>query len=108
LKYLIVLGIIALIFYLLLFWRLRHYLPLARRIFGITRDIYRMTRSNEGAQPVARSKQSEGERLVRCVSCGTWIPAGRAVRLKSSTYCSTSCLETRAAEPRPTRRSAKG
>ena len=107
-KYLVVLGIIALIFYLILFWRLRHYLPVARRIFGITRDIYRMTKSNEGAQPVARSTRGEGEKLVRCAACGTWIPAGRAVRLKSATYCSTSCLENAASEPRTTRRSAKG
>jgi hypothetical protein len=108
LKYLIVLGIIALIFYLILFWRLRHYLPVARRIFGITRDIYRMTKSKEGARPVERSTRGVGERLVRCAACGTWIPASGVIRLKSATYCSTSCLENASVQPRPTRRSAKG
>jgi hypothetical protein len=110
LKYLIVLGIIALIFYLLLFWRLRRYLPVARQIFGITRQLYRMTRKTEGIEHATSSKQTDGERLVRCAACGTWVPAGRAVQLraKSSVYCSTACLEQAAAEPQSARRSAKG
>lgn len=109
-KYLIILGVIALIFYLLLFWRLRRYFPLARRIFGITRDLYRVTRSKEAPQQVSRSKQSGGEKLVRCSACGTWIPEGRAVQLNAAAavYCSTSCLEDAAAQPRSARRSAKG
>lgn len=111
-KYLIILGVIAVIFYLLLFWRLRRYFPLARQIFGLTRDLYRLTRNREeGAQPVAkRSNRSEAEKLVRCASCGTWIPEGRAVRLRlgGAVYCSTNCLERAAEEPRPSRRSAKG
>lgn len=109
-KYLIVLGIIALLFYLLLYWRFRHYIPLARRIFGLTRDLYRMTKGNAVTTETAvRSKSSEGERLVRCASCGTWIPSSRAVQLKSaaSVYCSIACLENATAEPRTNRRSAK-
>ena len=109
-KYLIVLGAIALIFYLLLFWRLRRYLPVVRQIFGITRSLYRMTKNAKTTEPAVSSKQSDGERLVRCSSCGTWIPAGRAIQLrsKSSVYCSTSCLENAAAQPQSARRSAKG
>lgn len=106
-KYLIVLGVIAIIFYLLLYWRFRHYIPVARRLFGLTRDIYRMTKGNAGrAVPRARSKSAEGERLVRCASCGTWIPSGRAVRLRGTTYCSTDCLE--GTQQHAERRSAKG
>ncbi len=110
-KYLIILGVIAIIFYLLLFWRLRRYFPLARQIFGITRDLYKLTRNREGPQEVqTRSTKSEGEKLVRCASCGTWIPEARAVRLKlgGAVYCSTQCLERAAAEPRSARRSAEG
>ncbi|MBD0370975.1 MAG: hypothetical protein ICV60_09085 [Pyrinomonadaceae bacterium] len=109
-KYLIVLGLIALIFYLLLFWRLRRYMPVVRQIFSITRSLYRMTKGAESARPAAESRgRSDGERLVRCAACGTWIPSGRALQLRSrsSVYCSTSCLENAAAEPQPTRRSAK-
>jgi hypothetical protein len=117
LKYLIISGIIAVIFYLFLFWRLRRYLPVARKIFSITRDLYRLTRVSGGSSrggggngPVetdVRSKSTSGEMLVRCASCGTWIPKGRALRLKSATYCSTTCIEKEAAEPQERRRSAQ-
>ncbi len=108
LKYLIALGVIAIIFYLLLYWRFRHYIPVVRRIFGLTRDIYRMTKGNASEAVLqARSKNREGEMLVRCASCGTWIPAGRAVRLRGATYCSTECLEG-TTQQRTERRSAKG
>jgi hypothetical protein len=111
LKYLLVLGVIALIFYLLLFWRMRRYFPVARQIFSITRQLYKMTRGAPAVErPAATAKRSDGERLVRCAACGTWIPSGRAVQLraKASVYCSTSCLEDAAAQPREARRSAKG
>ena len=108
-KYLIILGVIAIIFYLLLYWRLRHYFPVVRRIFGLTRDLYRMTKPEEGAEPVRRTRSAGGEKLVRCASCGTWVPAGRAISLKSSsaTYCSTDCLEQRTAVPRQKRRTGE-
>jgi ribosomal protein S26 len=34
-------------------------------------------------------------KLVRCVACGTWIPADRAIGpgSKLSEYCSRECLE---------------
>lgn len=112
-KYLIILGTIALIFYLLLFWRLRRYMPVVRQIFQITRSLYRMTKGAEGAPaPTAESsgRGVDGERLVRCASCGTWIPSARALQLRSlpSHYCSTACLENAASEPERARRSAKG
>jgi hypothetical protein len=110
LKYLVILGLVALIFYLLILWRMRRYFPVVRQIFGITRSLYRMRKGSEGGAPVTAPVQSEPDRLVRCASCGTWIPSGRAVKLraKSSVYCSTSCLENAASQPQPSRRSAKG
>jgi nicotinamide riboside transporter PnuC len=110
LKYLLVLGIIAIIFYALLFWRMRRYFPVARQIFSIARQLYRLNRKREDAQPVeSRQRQTGDERLVRCTSCGTWIPSDRAVQLrgKSPVYCSTSCMEQSASAP-AARRSAKG
>jgi hypothetical protein len=111
LKYLIILGVIALIIYLLLLWRMRRYFPVVRQIFSITRSLYRMTKGAEGVvPPVVATKQREHEResLVRCAACETWIPSGRAIRVGSKTpvYCSTTCLENAAAQP--SRRSAKG
>jgi hypothetical protein len=32
-------------------------------------------------------------KLVRCGSCNTWIPQGRALLANSSFYCSTVCLQ---------------
>ena len=109
-KYFVILGVVALIFYLFILWRMRRYFPVVRQIFSITRSLYRMTKGAEGSAPVTASRQSEPDRLVRCASCGTWIPSGRAVQLraKASVYCSTECLESAASRPQPSRRSAKG
>ncbi|HYO92674.1 MAG TPA: hypothetical protein VEQ40_13615 [Pyrinomonadaceae bacterium] len=109
-KYLLILGIIALIFYLLILWRMRRYFPVIRQIFGITRSLYRMTKGAQGDATVAAPRQTDQDRLVRCAACGTWIPSGRAVRLraKASVYCSTTCLENAASQPQPSRSSAKG
>ncbi|HEX8745909.1 MAG TPA: hypothetical protein VF717_01850 [Pyrinomonadaceae bacterium] len=109
-KYLVILGVVALIFYLLILWRMRRYFPVVRQIFSITRSLYRMRKGAGGSAPVAAATQSEPDKLVRCASCGTWIPSGRALRLraKSPVYCSTNCLESAASQPQQSRRSAKG
>lgn len=106
-KYLIILGVIAIIFYLLLYLRLRRYFPVVRRVFGITRDLYKMTKPEEGAEPLRRTGSVVNEKLVRCAACGTWIPTGRAIVLRSSTYCSTDCLENSTAQPRRERRTGE-
>ena len=86
------------IFFALLYFRLRPYLRLARRMFAVVRDV-RAVSQNEPAQPL-QSQPGAGTRLVRCDACGTWIPASRAVKLRSSAsaYCSHACLEASAAE----------
>lgn len=96
-KFVIILILLAL-FLGLLYFRLRPYIKMARRMLGIVRDVRSVSR-NEPAQPL-RSEASEVSKLVRCDSCNTWIPASRAVKLRSSlaTYCSHTCLETSAAE----------
>ena len=95
-KLLIVL-IILVIFLALLYLRLRPYIKMARRMFGVVRDVRGMSQ-NEAVQPL-RSETVADNRLVRCAACGTWTPASRAVKLRSSsaTYCSHTCLETSAA-----------
>lgn len=95
-KLLIVL-IILVIFLALLYLRLRPYIKMARRMFGIARDVRGMSR-NEPVQPL-RAESVADNRLVRCNACGTWTPASRAVKLRSSsaTYCSHECLEASAA-----------
>jgi hypothetical protein len=92
LKYLIITGVVAIIFYALLYWRLRPYIATVRRILGILREARRM---GEPSEPSRRDVVETGERLVRCDACGIWTPAARAVKLRgsSSSYCSTNCLE---------------
>jgi hypothetical protein len=94
LKLLIVLGIIGVIF-LLIYLRLRPYIRMARQMFGIARGVGRAAGQANASTPAGRSS---GDRLVRCAACETWIPASRALQLRSSTaaYCSTACLETSA------------
>lgn len=95
-KFLIILLVLV-VFLALLYFRLRPYLKMARRMFGMVRDVRGMSR-NEVVQPL-RSETVADNKLVRCAACGTWTPASRAVKLRSSsaTYCSHLCLETSAA-----------
>lgn len=100
----------------IIYWRLRPYIMIARRVFGAVRDAKSMgmhdevedlPRSSGGNRGRARDGRM-GEKLVRCATCGTWLPASRAVALRSSTvaYCSHACLERAADATRSTRRSA--
>ena len=95
-KYLIVLGILAIIFYLILYWRLHPYIAILRRILGIVREMRSM---NEPREPSHRTGGEAGERLTRCDACGIWIPSARAIKLRgsASAYCSHACLENAAA-----------
>lgn len=101
-KYLLLLAVLTVVA-LLVFWRLRPYIHFARRAFGFVRDVRRLSRQDLPG-PAPRRASSAGERLVRCASCGTWLPSSRALaaRASSEAYCSTDCLELSA------RRSSSG
>lgn len=46
--------------------------------------------------PPAKAKTQENLKdvqLVRCDRCGKWVTPEGALKLKTNTYCSTSCLE---------------
>ncbi|HJU53847.1 MAG TPA: hypothetical protein VJ715_04715 [Pyrinomonadaceae bacterium] len=94
-KFLIIFGIFAVLI-LLLYLRLRPYIRMARQMFGVARQVRRVVR-DDGVTSLARN-DSAGDRLVRCDSCETWIPASRALKLRSSSasYCSHDCLESMA------------
>jgi len=103
-KYLLLLAVLTLVV-LLVYWRLRPYIRIARRAFGFVRDVRRLSRQDmPGPAPRRSPAASSGERLVRCSSCGTWLPASRALTVRSSTeaYCSAGCVERAArGEVRP-------
>jgi len=101
-KYVVVLTLLALAA-LLVYWRLRPYVRAARRFLAIVREANRVNAPN----PPADLPRRQGEKLVRCASCGTWTPPASAVTLRATgvSYCSHACLE-RAADPARARRSA--
>ena len=87
--------VIAALFFLLLlllYSRIYPYILILKKIFGVAKT---MTDSaNPAGTAGAAAAKSDGK-LVRCVGCGTWIPAGRAIGSKtgSSVYCSRECVE---------------
>jgi hypothetical protein len=93
LKYLIValiLGALCTVIYL----RLRPYINLARRVLGAVRQARGVSAGGQSPDEMRR-KATVDERLVRCASCGTWLPASRALTLRAtkSTFCSHACME---------------
>jgi len=93
-KYLLLLTLLA-VAAALVYWRLRPYINMARGVLGFVRDSRRMSGQDISAGPAARRAGQPAERLVRCASCGTWLPASRALaaRSTSNVYCSRDCLE---------------
>jgi hypothetical protein len=95
LKLIIILSLFV-IFFSLLYFRLRPYIKIARQMFGVMRGAQSMGQSQTAPQQQPlRPEATTASRLIRCDACGTWTPASRAVKLRSSrsTYCSHACLE---------------
>jgi hypothetical protein len=95
LKYLIVAVILG-AFCTVIYLRLRPYINAARRVLGVVREARSMS-AGQGTRDAGmrQKKTTNDERLVRCASCGTWIPASRAITLRatSSNFCSHACME---------------
>jgi hypothetical protein len=91
LKILVIAALFSLLL-LLLYSRIYPYILILKKIFGVAKTM------TDSAHPVGTAEgataKSDGK-LVRCVGCGTWIPAGRAIGNKtgSSVYCSRDCVE---------------
>ncbi|HZB44393.1 MAG TPA: hypothetical protein VE360_04090 [Pyrinomonadaceae bacterium] len=96
-KYLILIALFAAIA-LFAYWRLRPYLKMAGKVLGVLRDVRRMSEGGRAEQSPQQQRQQGGgaaQKLVRCSSCGTWLPSTRALALRGSnaTYCSQDCVE---------------
>jgi hypothetical protein len=79
-KYLIIAALVSIIF-VLIYSRVRPYLQLIQKI----------------GQSLNQQQTPSTNKLVRCDSCGTWIPAERALSLNSglAKYCSPECFSRR-------------
>jgi hypothetical protein len=86
LKYLVVIALIALLL-VLMYRRLRPYLKAIRNFIN---SIRHFQQANDSSSRYG----GPSEKLVRCDSCGIWIPAGRALSADSgnAVFCSRDCL----------------
>ncbi|HEU4508284.1 MAG TPA: hypothetical protein VFR78_08615 [Pyrinomonadaceae bacterium] len=90
-KYLIIAALVGLVF-VLIYARVRPYLKLIREVKSAFEE-----------RPQTTAVTNRTNQLVRCEGCNTWIPADRALSLKSglATFCSTECMaKTPASKPR--------
>jgi hypothetical protein len=88
LKYLILAALVSITF-VIVYSRVRPYLKLIRKV------VESLNVATEGTGTTATQQRSPSKnKLVRCDSCGTWIPAERALHLGSglASFCSTECL----------------
>ena len=88
-KYLVI-GVLVSIIFVLVYARVRPYLKLIQKIvqsLNVVTDINTSITSNQ--------KTPSRNQLVRCDRCGAFIPAERALSLKSglANFCSTECME---------------
>jgi hypothetical protein len=99
-KYLFVIALFVLVAFLI-YRRLRPYIATARRVLGFVRDARNLSTDGSSSSATRRTSRA-GEKLLRCETCDTWLPASRALthRGSANVYCSTACLE-RAASPQP-------
>jgi hypothetical protein len=86
LKYLIIATVISLVA-AFIFVRLRPYLQLIRKVVT-------SLNASTSVATAPRERSPSKNKLVRCDSCGTWVPADRVLRLNSglANYCSRECL----------------
>jgi len=92
LKILVIAALFSLLL-LLLYSRIYPYILVLKKIFGVARSVVDSPPTS-GETAESSTAKSDGK-LVRCVACGTWIPAGRAIgtRTETSIYCSRECIE---------------
>lgn len=74
----------------LMFWVL-----LAVVIWGFARFTTLMQRKSEAAREARLTRENAREPIVRCETCGVYVPASEAVRAGGKVYCSQEHLPTR-------------
>ena len=86
-KYLIIAALVSIVF-VLIYARVRPYLKLVQKIVQSLNVVTDVTATTASPQQTPSTNK-----LVRCDSCGTWVPADRALKLKSglATFCSAEC-----------------
>jgi len=98
LKYLVVAALFSLLF-LLIYSRVYPYIQVLKKILGTAKTV---ATSQSAGSGTGRSTARVDSKLVRCVSCGTWIPSERAIGTGrvGSVYCSRECIEKASTGPK--------
>ena len=72
-----------------------------RGIIGAWR-VWQSFKEMKGSAPIAEQRietTQKQSKLVRCLRCGTWVPEGRAIRIRTGlAYCSNECVESKVAK----------
>lgn len=87
-KYLIIAALVSIAF-VIVYSRVRPYLKLFRKVVESLK-----VETETTATTVNPQRSPSKNKLVRCDSCGTWIPAERALHLGSglANFCSAECV----------------
>ncbi|HXT63435.1 MAG TPA: PP0621 family protein [Pyrinomonadaceae bacterium] len=94
LKVALILGVII-VLALLVYRALRPYLKLIGQFIQTVRYFQQ---AGQRTPPTRR----EGEKLVKCTACDTWVPESCALHANGSEYCSKVCLQRTAGRSRKT------
>jgi hypothetical protein len=79
--------------------RYRKQLAAGIRIWRMLRAAHTSRNIGLGQRDGSPEKHARGP-LVRCSTCGTWVPEERAIKLGTATfYCSPDCVEIAATAP---------
>ena len=89
-KYLVIVALITL-FLLLVYSKLYPYIQAVKKMLGAAQS---MADAPPNRSDGGKGATKGGRKLVKCVGCGTWVPAERAVGAGGqSVYCSRECIE---------------
>ena len=93
-KYIVIAALAALVF-IFVYSRIRPYIQMVQKALKFLGDA--QTSIND-VSPARRTGSRVENKLVRCESCGTWIPEDRALKLSSGLahFCSHECFEKNA------------
>lgn len=90
-KWLIILGLILLLFAIIALYY-RRQIQMALQIWRMFRQVKQAQKPRE--KKIENRSADKGEPLVRCARCGKWISQESALKLRSKTvYCSANCME---------------
>jgi hypothetical protein len=95
LKYLIIAALVSGAF-VIIYSRVRPYLKLMRKMVDTLNSV-----ADNPVTTASTQRTASKNKLVRCDSCGTWIPAERALHLGSglASFCSPECV-TKSSQPK--------